>query len=51
MADEFVTIYDILRMMANGITWKAESDYRKILDAIQTAEENKLFGIEGRMKL
>jgi hypothetical protein len=48
---EKFSIYQILKMLATGITWKSESDYRRVLEAIQTAEENNLFGIEGRMKL
>lgn len=48
---EKFSIYQILKMLATGITWKSESDYRRVLEAIQTAEENNLFGIEGRMEL
>lgn len=48
---ESKTIYDVLRMIVNGITWKSESDFRDVMQAINTAEQNKLFGIEGRMSL
>jgi len=38
-------------MIVAGITWKTEAQYLEVLSAIQTAEENNLFGTTGKMKL
>lgn len=46
-----LTIYDVLRNLVDAIVWKNEADVRRMISAINTAEQNRLFRTEGDMRL
>lgn len=46
-----LTIYDVLRRLVGAIVWKNEADVLRMRDAIDTAEQNRLFRTEGDMRL
>lgn len=51
MKDDALSIYDVLRLIVNKMTWHDESEVRRINEALLQAERNQLFGTEGMMQL
>ena len=46
-----MSIYDVLRTIIGKLNMTSETDVQRMMKAIQTAEDNSLFGAAGRFKL
>lgn len=48
---EGMSIYDVLRELVTRIVWPTEDQLKRRIDAIDTAERNRMFGQEGDFSL
>jgi hypothetical protein len=49
--DDIMSIYDVIRAMVRRTSWPTEAEQVRLLTAIDHAQQSKVFGTPGMMRL